>query len=112
MSFRLLVNPAAANGRALRRLPKVTDELQRLGVDPVVIQTRSLEHTRARRRPRPRARAARSARWAATASSARWPARCAAPTRALAVIPGGRGNDFARVLGHPPRAGARPPGWP
>ena len=46
MSFRLLVNPSAANGRALRRLPAVTDELRRLGVDPVVTQTRSLDHAR------------------------------------------------------------------
>ncbi|MBA2421314.1 MAG: diacylglycerol kinase family lipid kinase, partial [Thermoleophilaceae bacterium] len=46
MSFRLLVNPAAANGRALRRLPAVVAELRRQGVEPVVVQTRSLDHAR------------------------------------------------------------------
>ena len=100
MSFHLLVNPAAANGRALRRLPAITDELQRLGVDPVVTQTRSLEHAREEAEAvareggtlgaiggdgfvRPLAGALRN-------SEAR-----------LAVLPGGRGNDFARALGIP-----------
>lgn len=100
MSFRLLVNPAAANGRALRRLPAVTDELRRLGVEPVVVQTRSLDHAREEAEAvareggtigamggdgfvRPIAGALRD-------SSAR-----------LAVLPGGRGNDFARALGVP-----------
>ena len=71
-------------------------------------QTRALEHAPragASRRPTP----ARSpSRCRATGWSAPWPARCATPGRVLGVLPGGRGNDFARVLGHParPRRGA------
>ena len=100
VSFRLLVNPAAANGRALRRLPKVTDELQRLGVDPVVIQTRSLEHAREE--------AAEVAREGGTLGAmggdgfVRPLAGALRDSAArLAVLPGGRGNDFARALGIP-----------
>ena len=100
MSFRLLVNPAAANGRALRRLPKVTDELQRLGVDPVVIQTRSLAHAREE--------AAEVAREGGTLGAmggdgfVRPLAGALRDSSArLAVLPGGRGNDFARALGIP-----------
>jgi len=100
VSFRLLVNPAAANGRALRRLPKVTDELQRLGVDPVVIQTRSLDHAREE--------AAEVAREGGTLGAMGGDgfvrplagALRDSPAR-LAVLPGGRGNDFARALGIP-----------
>lgn len=100
MSFRLLVNPAAANGRALRRLPAVTDELRRLGVDPVVIQTRSLDHAREE--------AAAVAREGGTLGAmggdgfVRPLAGALRDSEArLAVLPGGRGNDFARSLGIP-----------
>ena len=56
----------------------------------------------------PRSRARRWRRSAATACCGRSRARCAAPGR-LAIIPGGRGNDLARVLGIPsePAAAAR-----
>jgi YegS/Rv2252/BmrU family lipid kinase len=100
VSFHLLVNPAAANGRALRRLPAVTDELRRLGVDPVVTQTRSLEHAREEARAVARGGGTlgaiggdgfvRPLAGALRGSEAR-----------LAVLPGGRGNDFARSLGIP-----------
>ena len=57
--------------------------------------------------PRPARPCSRSA---ATGSSAPWPARCADTGTPLGVLPGGRGNDFARVLGIPatrPRRCAR-----
>ena len=100
MSFRLLVNPAAANGRALRRLPKVTDELQRLGVDPVVIQTRSLAHAREEA-----AEVAREGGTVGAMGGDGFVRPLAGALRGssarLAVLPGGRGNDFARALGIP-----------
>ena len=46
-------------------------------------------------------RARSSRRWAATGSSARSRASCATARALLAVLPGGRGNDFARKLGIP-----------
>ena len=57
---------------------------------------------RARAGPRgARQRARSSPRWAATGSPARSRASCATATGLLAVLPGGRGNDFARKLGIP-----------
>ena len=108
MTFRLLVNPAAANGRALRRLPAVTEELRRQGVEPVVVLTRSLEHAREE--------ALAVAREGGTLAALGGDgfvrpiagALRDSPAR-LAVLPGGRGNDFARSLGLPrdPRGAAR-----
>lgn len=100
MSFRLLVNPAAANGRALRRLPAVTAELQRLGVDPVVIQTRSLAHA-----CEEAAEVAREGGTLGAIGGDGFIRPLAGALRdsdaRLAVLPGGRGNDFARALGIP-----------
>jgi len=108
LSFRLLVNPAAASGRALRRLPAVTDELQRLGVDPVVTQTRSLDH--AREEAEALAREGGTLGAMGGDGFVRPLAGSLRDSEArLAVLPGGRGNDFARALGIPrdPAAAAR-----
>jgi YegS/Rv2252/BmrU family lipid kinase len=100
VSFRLLVNPSAAGGRALRRLPAVVEELRRQGIEPEVVQTRSLEHAREE------AQAVAGTAGTVAAMGGDGFVRPIAgalrdsPAR-LAVLPGGRGNDFARVLGIP-----------
>jgi YegS/Rv2252/BmrU family lipid kinase len=96
----LIVNPNAGAGRALRLLPGVEQALRRLGLSFHVERTRSLEHAREL------ARAARDADEVAAAlggdglvGAVAGELREGAGT--LAVLPGGRGNDFARVLGVP-----------
>ncbi|MDQ3644334.1 MAG: hypothetical protein M3356_02355, partial [Actinomycetota bacterium] len=42
----LLVNPAAAGGRARGRVPAVSGELDRLGAVHRVVETRGIEHAR------------------------------------------------------------------
>lgn len=96
----VLVNPAAAAGRALAVLPEVRAELERLGADFRVVQTDSPSHARD---------------IAAAAAAAGETVGClggdgfvgtvagqlCGTEARLAVLPGGRGNDFARVLGIP-----------
>jgi len=108
VSFRLLVNPAAANGKALRRLPTVTDELRRRGVEPVVVQTRSLDHAREEAEAVAREGGTLGAMGGDGFVRALAGALRDSPAR-LAVLPGGRGNDFARALGVPrdPQGAAR-----
>jgi YegS/Rv2252/BmrU family lipid kinase len=96
----LIVNPAAGGGRAGRALPAVRRELDRLGLEHRVELTRSLEHA---------AELARSASAAGDLAVAFGGdgiigvvADAIKNTDAvLGVLPGGRGNDFARVLGIP-----------
>ncbi|MDQ3647666.1 MAG: diacylglycerol kinase family lipid kinase, partial [Actinomycetota bacterium] len=94
MSFRLLVNPAAANGRALRQLPAVMAALRRQGVEPLVVQTRSLDHAREED-----AAMAREGGTVAAMGGDGFIRPIAGELRdspaRLAVLPGGRGNDFA-----------------
>jgi YegS/Rv2252/BmrU family lipid kinase len=93
----LLVNPAAAGGKALAAVEPAIDELRRLGSEFRVIETASGEHAK------------REAR--AAAANGETPvgiggdglvgtlagAVCGSDA-ALGIIPAGRGNDFARVL--------------
>jgi YegS/Rv2252/BmrU family lipid kinase len=93
----LLVNPAAAGGKALAAVEPATQELERLGTEFRVIETSSGEHAK------------REAR--AAAANGETPvgiggdglvgtlagAVCGSDAP-LGIIPAGRGNDFARVL--------------
>lgn len=96
----LLVNPASAGGRALEALPKVHATLDSLGATHRTVTTRSIDHAYEEALAavaneetvvalggdgllRPLAGALRN-----TASP-------------LAIVPCGRGNDYARVLGIP-----------
>ena len=66
--------------------------------------TRDLPHAQELARARRRGRRAGGGAAAATGSSARSRTRCAASrTRVMGVLPGGRGNDFARVRRDPAR---------
>jgi YegS/Rv2252/BmrU family lipid kinase len=106
--FAVLVNPVAAGGRALRALPAITAELDRLGAAYRTVETRSLDHAREEAEA-----AARAGETVAALGGDGLVRPVAAALRdtesALALLPGGRGNDFARVLGVPgdPAAAAR-----
>jgi YegS/Rv2252/BmrU family lipid kinase len=96
----LIVNPHAGGGRALRLLPGVEAALRGQGRRFRVERTRSLEHARAL------ARGARDAGELVAAMGGDGLTGAVAGelrggTGVLAVLPGGRGNDFARKLGIP-----------
>jgi YegS/Rv2252/BmrU family lipid kinase len=96
----LIVNPAAGGGRAGKALPAVRSELDRLGLEHHVELTRSLEHAAEL------ARAASVAGEVAVAFGGDGIIGVVADAikntdTVLGVLPGGRGNDFARVLGIP-----------
>jgi YegS/Rv2252/BmrU family lipid kinase len=94
----LIVNPHAGGGRAAAALPLVEAALSARGVSWHVEPTRSLEHARGL------ARAARDAGEVAVTLSGDGLIGAVAgelhgTEGVLGVLPGGRGNDFARVLG-------------
>ena len=106
--FLLVVNPAAAGGLALKRLPAVTAELDRLGAEHRVLVAHGIEHAREQA-----AVAAEAGETVAALGGDGLLRPLASVLRgsgaALAILPGGRGNDLARVLGIPtdPTAAAR-----
>jgi YegS/Rv2252/BmrU family lipid kinase len=94
----LIVNPSAGGGRAGRALPDVQAELARLEIDHHVVLTRSLDHARGL------ALTATAAGETAVAFGGDGLIGAVAGAikhseGVLGVLPGGRGNDFARVLG-------------
>lgn len=106
--FAILVNPAAAGGRALEVLAEARRVLEGAGADLRVLQTTGLDHAGAAA-----AEAAASGE-TVVAIGGDGLVRCIAGAlrdapAALGIVPGGRGNDFARVLGIPfePEAAAR-----
>jgi YegS/Rv2252/BmrU family lipid kinase len=95
----LLVNPAAGGGRALRVAGEVEGALRALGLEVKREQTRDVEHGRAlaceaARRGETVAVLSGDGLIGAVADSLR-----SIPGAVLGVLPGGRGNDLARVLG-------------
>jgi YegS/Rv2252/BmrU family lipid kinase len=105
MSFQLIVNPSAGGGRAGRALPGVEEALRQRRLDYRVERTRSLDHAREL------AHAAADAGDTAVAFGGDGLIGAVAAALherdgVLGVLPGGRGNDFARTLGIPrdPRA--------
>ncbi|HEY7453982.1 MAG TPA: diacylglycerol kinase family protein [Thermoleophilaceae bacterium] len=98
--FALLVNPASARGRALEALPEVHAALDALGAEHRTVTTRSIDHAFEE------AGAAAAAAETVVALGGDGLLRPLAGALkhtdgSLAVIPCGRGNDFARVLGVP-----------
>jgi YegS/Rv2252/BmrU family lipid kinase len=97
----LVVNPSAGGGRAARALPAVQARLSALGCSLETVATRVLAHARELA-----ADGARNGRVVATLGGDGL-VGCVAgalrdvPGAVLGVLPGGRGNDFARVTGIP-----------
>jgi YegS/Rv2252/BmrU family lipid kinase len=96
----LVVNPSAGGGRAGRALPGVQGELDRLGIEHRVERTRSLEHA-----GELAVAATAAGEVTATLGGDGLISAVAGALKhshgVLGVLPGGRGNDFARVLGIP-----------
>ena len=97
----LIVNPSAGGGRAARALPVVEARLRALGVDAEVDATRDLGHA-----AELAVAAAQRGRVVVTLSGDGMlgkvaGALCEVPGAVMGVLPGGRGNDFARVVGIP-----------
>jgi YegS/Rv2252/BmrU family lipid kinase len=97
----LIVNPSAGGGRAGRYLPAVQERLTALGLIHHAEYTRSLDHARALAKD--------AARAGETAVAFGGDGLVGAVAGALSgsdgvlgVLPGGRGNDFVRMLGIPP----------
>jgi YegS/Rv2252/BmrU family lipid kinase len=103
-SFVLLVNPAAGGGRALKILPSVIAELDALGATHRTVTTRSSDHATDEA-----AKAAATGEVVAAIGGDGLLRPLAGALKhtdgALALIPAGRGNDFARVLGVPKEPG-------
>jgi YegS/Rv2252/BmrU family lipid kinase len=103
----LVWNPNAAGGRARRALKQALAELTRLGAELRIVRTRSLEHAAEE------ARAAAMTGETVVAVGGDGLVGCLSGALRhagrLAIIPAGRGNDFARSLGVPlrPRPAAR-----
>jgi YegS/Rv2252/BmrU family lipid kinase len=98
--YALLVNPSAGSGRALKRLPAIRAALDARGMRYRTVMTTGIEH------------GCREAEVAAGRDEipvvvsgdgliGKVGGALAGTSTALGVLPGGRGNDFARVVGIP-----------
>jgi YegS/Rv2252/BmrU family lipid kinase len=99
-SHLVLVNPSAGGGRARELLPRLEGALRRHGIDHRLVMTTSLDHGIEEAR-----RAAEGGEAVVVMSGdgliGQIGGVLAGTGVPLGVIPGGRGNDFARVLGIP-----------
>jgi len=99
-SFVLLANPASGGGRALKALPAVMAELDALGAKHRTVTTRSSDHA-----AEEAAKAAANGEVVVALGGDGLLRPIAGALKgtdgALALVPCGRGNDFARVLGIP-----------
>lgn len=99
-SYCLLVNPSAGSGRAAKRLPGIRAEMARRGMAHRVVMTRGIEHGCDQA-----AAAAERGEIPVVVSGdgliGKVGGVLAGTGAALGVIPGGRGNDLARVVGIP-----------
>jgi YegS/Rv2252/BmrU family lipid kinase len=99
-SHLVLVNPSAGGGRARELLPRVEGALRDHGIDHRLVMTTSLDHGIEEAR-----RAAEGGEVVVVMSGdgliGQIGGVLAGTGAPLGVIPGGRGNDFARVLGIP-----------
>ncbi len=98
-AVRLIVNPAAGGGRARRLAPQAESALRERGLTVKRDDTRDLEHARELA-----VQAAQAGEVVAVLSGdgavgAVADALRSVPGAVLGVLPGGRGNDLARVLG-------------
>ena len=96
----LIVNPEAGGGRAGAAIPRVQHELERRGIAHTVHETQSLGHARELAQS-----AGAAGQTAVALGGDGLVSAVAAALRGsegvLGVLPGGRGNDFARFLGIP-----------
>jgi YegS/Rv2252/BmrU family lipid kinase len=99
-NFALLVNPASAGGRALEALPRVHAVLDELGAAHRTVTTRSIDHAY---EEATKAAAEGETIVALGGDGLLRPLAGAlkGTASALAIVPAGRGNDLARVLGIP-----------
>ena len=106
--FALIVNPAAGGGRSLRAAQEAAWELERRGADLRVVEAADPDHAR-----ECAAQAADAGEVSVAVGGDGLLGLLAGALKgtdgALAIVPCGRGNDFARVLGIPrdPAAAAR-----
>lgn len=98
--YLLLVNPSAGSGRALKRLPAIEAEMRRHGLGYRIVKTTGIEH------------GCQEALAGAAAGEipvvisgdglvGKIGGALAGGTTPLGIVPGGRGNDLARVLDIP-----------
>ena len=100
----LIVNPSAAGGRTARAIPEVQLALDKLGLAHHTEMTGSLDHARELALDAAAAGEIAVAFGGDGLVGAVAGALAEARQGVLGVLPGGRGNDFARVLGIPREA--------
>ena len=99
-TYRLIVNPSAGAGRALKRLPAIRAELNRRGMHHQVVMTTGIEHG-CREAHEAGARGEIPVVVSGDGLIGKIGGALAGTGTPLGVVPGGRGNDLARVVGIP-----------
>jgi YegS/Rv2252/BmrU family lipid kinase len=96
----LIVNPSAGDGRTGARLGRTSTELTRLGLEHVLHPTQSLDHAR-QLAGDALAAGAMPVAFGGDGLIGAVAGAVAHSDRPMGILPGGRGNDIARVLGIP-----------